>query len=389
MSTSENSTQKKKESCEISQKNIEDDEQQKIIIWVNDIKDEKKRDHALEELHKRRESITTTDLAIYIWYSTGTIAALLQEIIYTYQFLNPPKLTREKVNKICTIIALFQCVVENPDTCHEFLKAQLPIFLYPFLNTINKSTTYEYLKLTALGVIGALVKVNNPEAISFLLNTEIIPLCLKIMERGTELSKTIVCFIIQRIALDENGLKYICEKPERLFAIDSVLSMMIKNKPSQRLNKHIIRIFSRLSENNIAKNILKDNLPQELKNENYIQSLDDSSKKWLNNLFKNLNDNKNNNMQNISVVSNNQQKRNSDVINQNNLNVNLMLVNQMNQMNIQQSQAYMMPATNIGDFGYNIYNGENYMNKSSFINMQNGNKGFNNIPFYTNTYKNN
>ena len=82
----------------------------------------------------------------------------------------------------------------------------MPIFLYPFLNTINKSTTYEYLKLTALGVIGALVKVNNPEAISFLLNTEIIPLCLKIMERGTELSKTVVCFIIQRITLDENGM---------------------------------------------------------------------------------------------------------------------------------------------------------------------------------------
>ena len=378
---------KKSESYENSQKNTEDVEQQKIIIWINDIKDEKKRYKALEELHKHRETIP--NLANYIWYSTGTVAVLLQEIIYTYQFLNPPKLSIEQSNKICTVISLFQCVAENQETCQEFLKAQLPIFLYPFLNTINKSRIYEYLKLTALGVIGALVKVNNPEAISFLLNTEIIPLCLKIMERGTELSKTVVCFIIQRITLDENGLKYICEKTERLYAVDSVLSVMIKNKPSQRLNKHIIRIFSRLSENNIAKNILKDNLPQELKNENYIQSLDDSSKKWLNNLFKNLNDNKNNNMQNISVVSNNQQKRNSEVINQNNLNVNLMLVNQMNQMNIQQSQAYMMPATNIGDFGYNIYNGENYMNKSSFINMQNGNKGFNNIPFYTNTYKNN
>ena len=378
---------KKSESYENSQKNTEDVEQQKIIIWINDIKDEKKRYKALEELHKHRETIP--NLANYIWYSTGTVAVLLQEIIYTYQFLNPPKLSIEQSNKICTVISLFQCVAENQETCQEFLKAQLPIFLYPFLNTINKSTTYEYLKLTALGVIGALVKVNNPEAISFLLNTEIIPLCLKIMERGTELSKTIVCFIIQRIALDENGLKYICEKPERLFAIDSVLSMMIKNKPSQRLNKHIIRIFSRLSENNTAKNILKDNLPQELKNESYINSLDDSSKKWLNNLFKNLNDNKNDDiMQNISVVSNNQQKRNNEIINQNNINVNLMLVNQMNQINMQQSQTYMIPTNNMGDFGYNIYNNENYLNKSSFINLQNGNKGFNNMPFYSNTYKN-
>jgi CCR4-NOT transcription complex subunit 9 len=44
------------------------------------------------------------------------------------------------------------------------------------------------LRLTSLGVIGALVKVDDREVISFLLQTEIIPLCLRIMERGTELS---------------------------------------------------------------------------------------------------------------------------------------------------------------------------------------------------------
>ena len=85
-------------------------------------------------------------------------------------------------------------------------------FFYPFLNTLNKSKPYEYIRLTALGVIGALVKVDNPEVISYLLNTEIIPLCLRIMERGSELSKTVACFIVQRILLDDNGLKYICEK---------------------------------------------------------------------------------------------------------------------------------------------------------------------------------
>ena len=59
------------------------------------------------------------------------------------------------------------------------------------------------------------------------------------MERGSELSKTVACFIVQRILLDESGLKYICEKAERLNAINTVLCFMIKNKPSQRLVKHI------------------------------------------------------------------------------------------------------------------------------------------------------
>ena len=33
------------------------------------------------------------------------------------------------------------------------------MYLYPFLNTINKARPFEYLRLTSLGVIGALVKV--------------------------------------------------------------------------------------------------------------------------------------------------------------------------------------------------------------------------------------
>lgn len=37
--------------------------------------------------------------------------------------------------------------------------AHVPLFLYPFLNTTSKTRPFEYLRLTSLGVIGALVKV--------------------------------------------------------------------------------------------------------------------------------------------------------------------------------------------------------------------------------------
>ena len=104
--------------------------------------------------------------------------------------------------------------------------AHIPLFLYPFLNTVSKTKPFEYLRLTSLGVIGALVKVaiqlcssptlqlfccesthshvpyqqlrddilwqqmDDSDVINFLLSTEIIPLCLRIMETGSELSKT-------------------------------------------------------------------------------------------------------------------------------------------------------------------------------------------------------
>lgn len=69
--------------------------------------------------------------------------------------------------------------------------AQLPNYFYPFLNSTQKSRPFEYLRLTSLGVIGALVKSDSPEVIEYLLKTEIIPLCLRIMESGNELSRTV------------------------------------------------------------------------------------------------------------------------------------------------------------------------------------------------------
>ena len=64
------------------------------------------------------------------------------------------------------------------------LLAHIPLFLYHFLNTSNKAKPFENLRVTSLGVIGALVKRDDSEAIHFLMQTEIIPLCLRIMKRG-------------------------------------------------------------------------------------------------------------------------------------------------------------------------------------------------------------
>ena len=50
-----------------------------------------------------------------------------------------------------------------------------------------------------------LYQVDDTEVINFLLTTEIIPLCLRTMEMGSELSKTVATFIVQKILLDDVG----------------------------------------------------------------------------------------------------------------------------------------------------------------------------------------
>lgn len=176
------------------------------------------------------------------------------------------------------------------------MKAHITLFLYPFLNTVSKGRSFEYLRLTSLGVVGALVKVDDPDVISFLLQTEIIPLCLRIMERGTDLSQTVATFIIQKILLDENGLTYLCMTAERFFAVSTVLNNMVESqliKPSTRLLKHIIKCYFRLSENPRAQMALNSTMPtivKEMMNQNskLTENLDESSKKLLLSLIETL-----------------------------------------------------------------------------------------------------
>ena len=83
--------------------------------------------------------------------------------------------------------------------------------------------------------------------INFLLTTEIIPLCLRIMESGSELSKTVATFILQKILLDQTGLYYICQTYDRFSHVAMILGKMViqlSKEPSQRLLKHVVsKIF--------------------------------------------------------------------------------------------------------------------------------------------------
>merc|ERR1712226_1040197 len=264
-----------------------------IYQWILELASPETRETALLELSKKREVVR--DLAPMLWHSYGTIAALLQEIIAIYPAINPPVLTAHQSNRVCNALALLQCVASHPETRSVFLLAHIPLYLYPFLHTVSKTRPFEYLRLTSLGVIGALVKTDEQEVINFLLTTEIIPLCLRIMESGSELSKTVATFILQKILLDETGLSYICQSYERFSHVAMILCKMVlalAKEPSPRLLKHVVRCYLRLSDNPRAREALRQCLPEYLKDSTFANCLKDdtSTKRWLAQLMKNLQD---------------------------------------------------------------------------------------------------
>jgi len=60
---------------------------EKVNEYIVNLKYADKREEALGELSKKRDSFP--NLAPYLWYSVGTVAILLQEIVSIYPFLSP------------------------------------------------------------------------------------------------------------------------------------------------------------------------------------------------------------------------------------------------------------------------------------------------------------
>jgi len=271
-------------------------ELRKIYQWINELSCSETRETALLELSKKRE--TVDQLAPMLWHSFGTIAALLQEIVGVYSAIEPATLSAHQSNRVCNALALLQCVASHPDTRTYFLQANIPLFLYPFLSTQSTARSFEYLRLTSLGVIGALVKTDENDVITFLLSTEIVPLCLSIMDSGSELSKTVATFILQKILVDNAGLEYICATYERFCNVAITLEKMVVRLAEKdhsnpgRLLKHIVRCYLRLSDNHRAKEALRQCLPEQLKDTTFAPDLkeDQTTKRWLVQLRKNLED---------------------------------------------------------------------------------------------------
>ena len=378
-----------------------------IIKWINELKDEEKRTIAISKLSKYNEK--NHNLPVYLWYSQGTMAILLQEIISTYKIISSDKLTQEKASKICNILLILTSMASHNEIRYKLIESKIPIFLYPFLKNTSMAKYTDYIKLLTLSLVGTLIKTEDPEIISFFINTQIIPILLNIIDKGPSLSKFTACILIHLIVKADEGLKYICEEKMRYSAIIIFMKHMLKNKHNQKIVFFTLKIFLRIAENNEARIIMKKELLKEIKEKNFTKHLTDSSKILHNSLLTILSEkeevnkakenqkeliNKFGYINNINVVNdniknnlnnNNQMMNgnNGEIKNQYNVNNNIMLVNQLNQMKI--TQPYMIQ-NNFNDVNnFNMYNNgnDNYLNKLNYVgNQNNNNKQFMNMNFY-------
>ncbi|KAH8489507.1 hypothetical protein H0E87_024942 [Populus deltoides] len=310
-----------------------------VVQLIESLNNDATRERAIHLLSKNRA--IREEMAPLLWYSVGTISILLQEIISVYHSLHSPipTLTDRVSNRVCDALVLFQvetanykvvpfilysrcvvssfvaseltfmfsltchivvqCVAANPSTKMPFIEAKLPLYLYPLLNNTNKERPHQFIRLASLSVIGALAKVDDPNVINFLLESEVFPCCIRSMEVGDVLSKTVATYIVYKILINEEGLRYCCTVAERFFALVRVLgSMVLKlaeegqlaENPSIRLLKHIIWCYHRLSESPRSCDGLRCRLPVILSDAAFIDIFrgDPSAVPHLQQLFHNV-----------------------------------------------------------------------------------------------------
>lgn len=250
--------------------------EEKLIDNIIAIKNEETRSDAIKQLIRFENN---KNLPIYLWYSTGVMAGILQEIITLYtNFTN-----KESEEKIKNIIHLFQIILENPNTRKAFIDSQILIFLYPFL-TRKKSK----LQISILYLIQRSTQQHDSQFAEFIVKSELIPILLKTLKKGSDISKKIICSIIMNILEIEVLFNYISELDYRLSAIILYLVSLLKDKSSSKFEPIIFKIFLKLSEIEKAKILIKKELPEKIYEENYKKNLDEKNRDNLNNLLNSL-----------------------------------------------------------------------------------------------------
>ncbi|XP_051126918.1 uncharacterized protein LOC127248565 isoform X3 [Andrographis paniculata] len=231
---------------------------------IIDLMDSRLRENALAHLARRAWGFQ--ELAVRLWFSFGTIAILLQEVLSVYPLLSPPSLTPIQSDRLCNVLTLLQCVASHQETRSLFAQAYLPFYLVVLLNQIGELRCFERIRILTLGIIAALVQVPDPRVISLLLEAELIRPCLCAMQRGSEFSRTVATLILKRILLDDNGLQHVCRRPDLFLSVWQALRSVVASLsqlPSTPLLRDVITCYLCLFKNERSL-ALRQSLPRSL-----------------------------------------------------------------------------------------------------------------------------
>ena len=230
---------------------------------IADLADVEKRFNALHQLSVIADK--HQDLAIPLWYSYGTVVILLDEIVSVYPYISGKHKETLSVSsysliqRVCKALALLQTIASHQKTQHFLISIDIIYFLTPIFALTQVEREIEFLRLTSLGVIGAMAKTRDPEIIKYLMDKEVLMICIVSIQHAAEISRVIATFILSKLFTENIALENVCETPQKITSIANLLCHSIANtllskreNVNTRLVRYSLECLHRLSTNSRA-----------------------------------------------------------------------------------------------------------------------------------------
>ncbi|KAM0673354.1 Cell differentiation protein RCD1 [Gurleya vavrai] len=237
----------------------------KIIEIAQKIFEDKDRSENYKNALKIIEN--NVQFAQMFWDHDGIPIILVQELIISYPAVTSEKLNEIECNNLCIVLNIFQVILKNKQIKEFFIEANIIYYLYPFLNTAVKSKQYENLRIASLGAIATLLEINDVNTIRYIKNTEIVPLILRILDIGSEVSKIVALHVFIKIIDTFEGIEYVCQTFDRFIAISVILNSVLYQcaaTPSAKLLEYILDCFTKLAKKENVKQLYRNKKPEAL-----------------------------------------------------------------------------------------------------------------------------
>ncbi|CAD5320154.1 unnamed protein product [Arabidopsis thaliana] len=237
-----------------------------IIQWVCDIHKPKSymSDFALHNLAYHRNDFEF--LPSLLWESKNTVYIMLQEVFEAYRHLAGHislRLFPHPLNPL----RVYNSMACHPDTSRQFLRAKMPNYFYPLMDTGLIDKRDECMRLAALGVIAHMLKASEDGAVNrYLMESGVVGFCVKPIEFGSTETKKVALYILDKIMSTDQGLYYCCVLADRFYVIDELLKKVLfylsnMVRPPSSLFSLVTGCYVKLSQNSRARNGIRRYTP--------------------------------------------------------------------------------------------------------------------------------
>ena len=176
---------------------------EEIVELVKNLsEDDTKKYQAISKIIENENLIP--NLPIILWYSSATATSLLCDITSFYPSLGQV-LSKEKSLQITNLLRIIYIIAKSPDVKLPFVRANFPIYLFPYIQVSLKNTETYHIAAAALAVFSTLVADSNPEVIKYLINADFLPIIRTVLNLQNPQMQTVGAYILTKILCDTDG----------------------------------------------------------------------------------------------------------------------------------------------------------------------------------------